>query len=126
MLRKLIFTTTAIIATAVTAAFAADAAQPSALSSMFPLLVIFVIFYFFLIRPQQKQAKKHQQMLNAIKKDDKIVTNGGIYGTVTSVKGGIIEVKIAEGVKVQLSKSAVSSLVTDESDQVVTPEIVKH
>ena len=126
MLRKLIFTTTAIIATAVTAAFAADAPQANALSSMFPLLIIFVIFYFFLIRPQQKQAKKHQQMLNAVKKDDKIITSGGMYGTVSSVKGGNLEIKIADGVKVQILRTAVSSLVTDEADKVVTPEIVKN
>lgn len=125
MLKRLMFSCTVILAFA-QMMFAADAAaQPNALSSMFPLLIIFVIFYFFLIRPQQKQAKKQQQMLNAIKKDDKIITSGGIYGTVTSVKGNVIEVKIAEGVKVQLSKAAVSTLVVDEVEQVQTPEIVR-
>ena len=92
--------------------FAQDAAPQAQnpLSGMFPLIVIFAIFYFLLIRPQQKKAKEHQLMLTGIKKDDKIVTSGGIYGVVTSVKGDILEVRIAEGVKVQIAKSAVSEI----------------
>ncbi len=103
-------------------AAAAPAANP--LGSFLPLIVIFVIFYFLLIRPQQKRAKEHQRMLTALKKDDKIVSTGGIYGTITSVKGDVLEVKIAENVKVQMSRSAVSALVPPEN-QAVTPEVVK-
>ena len=105
--------------------FAEDPAQTaSPLGSFLPLIVIFVIFYFFLIRPQQKKAKEHQAMLNAIKRDDKVLTSGGIYGTITGVKGDVLEVKIAENVKVQVAKSAVSAVIPPEG-QAVTPEIVK-
>jgi preprotein translocase subunit YajC len=102
---------------------AAQPAQGNPLGGLFPLIIIFVIFYFFLIRPQQKRAKEHQKMLNAVKKDDRIISTGGIYGTVTAVKGEILEVKIAENVKVQMAKSAVSTVIQPE--QPVTPEIVK-
>ena len=108
---------------------AADApaqASPNPLGGFFPLIVIFVIFYFFLIRPQQTKAKEHQNMVNALKKDDKVITSGGIYGTVTAVKGELIEVKIAENVKVQVSKSAISTVIPPEAPAAsVDAEIVK-
>ena len=108
--------------------FAADASaqgSPSPLGGFFPLIIIFVIFYFFLIRPQQKKAKEHQNMINALNKDDKVITSGGIYGTVTAVKGEVVELKIAENVKVQVSKSAISTVIAPEAAAPVEPEIVK-
>jgi preprotein translocase subunit YajC len=108
--------------------FAADApaASQNPLGGFFPLIVIFVIFYFFLIRPQQKKAKEHTNLLNALKKDDKIITSGGLYGTVVNVKGEVVEVKIAENVKVQVAKSAIATVVPPEtSSAAVTPEVVK-
>ena len=108
--------------------FAADSpmqAAGSPLGGFFPLIVIFVIFYFFLIRPQQKKSKEHQNMVNALKKDDKIITSGGIYGTVVSVKGEVVEVKIAENVKVMVAKTAISTVIPPETPAVVEPEIVK-
>jgi preprotein translocase subunit YajC len=105
--------------------FAAAGQSPqSAFGSFFPLIVIFVIFYFLLIRPQQKKAKEHQKMLNEIKKDDKVITSGGIHGVVAGVKGEIVELKIAENVKVNVSKSAIGTIITPESE-IKTPEIVK-
>lgn len=101
------------------------APQGNPMANLFPLIIIFGIFYFLLIRPQQKKAKEHQSMLNALKKDDKIITSGGIYGVVNAVKGESIEVKIAEGVKVQVLKSAISTVVTSEA-QAVTPEVIKQ
>ena len=112
-------------------AYAADAVGGTApvnpLVQFMPIILMFVIFYFLLIRPQQKKAREHQQLLNALKKDDKILTTGGIYGTVMQVKGDIIEVKIAENVKVQVAKSAIGSVIQpgQNSNAVVTPEIVK-
>ena len=103
---------------------AAGQAPQSAFGSFFPLIVIFVIFYFLLIRPQQKKAKEHQKMLNEIKKDDKVITSGGIHGVVAGVKGEIVELKIAENVKVNVSKSAIGTIITPESE-IKTPEIVK-
>jgi preprotein translocase subunit YajC len=108
--------------------FAADpaAAQSNPISGFFPLIIIFVIFYFFLIRPQQKKAKEQQAMINAIKKDDKIITSSGIYGTVSAVKGDQLEVKIAENVKIMIVKTAVSTVIAPEAETAaVTPEIVK-
>ena len=108
--------------------FAADAAPASGnpLGGFFPLIIIFVIFYFFLIRPQQKKSKEHQNLINALKKDDKIITSGGIYGTVTAVKGDVVEVKIAENVKVMVAKTAISTVIPPETSAApVEPEIVK-
>jgi len=103
---------------------AAGQSPQSSLGSFFPLIVIFAIFYFLLIRPQQKKAKEVQQMLNTLKKDDKVVTTGGLYGVVSNVKGEIVEVKIAEGVKVDIARSAISNIITQEQ-KIVTPEVVK-
>jgi preprotein translocase subunit YajC len=108
--------------TALAQAEQAPAPGASPFGGLFPLIVIFVIFYFFLIRPQQKKAKEHQQMLNAVKKDDRIVTSGGIYGTVTAVRGDTLEVKIAENVKVQIAKSAVSTVLPPENQAQQTPQ----
>jgi len=90
--------------------------------SIFPLLVIFVIFYVILIRPQQKRAKEHQNMVNNLKRGDRIITSGGIYATVIAVKGNAIEVKISDEVKVLIEKNAVSAVLGAE---VKETEIVK-
>jgi preprotein translocase subunit YajC len=104
----------------------AQAAAPNPLGSFVPLIVIFGIFYFLMIRPQQKKMKEHQKTLNALKKDDKIITSGGLYATVIGVKGEVVEAKIAENVKVQIAKSAVSTVVNEQQENVVvTPEIIK-
>ena len=106
--------------------FAADAAPQSAFGGFVPLIVIFVIFYFLLIRPQQKRAKEHTALLNALKKDDKIITNGGLYGVITAVRGEVLEVKIAEGVKVEISRQGVATVITAKAEEkAVTPEIIK-
>lgn len=82
----------------------------SALGSFFPLILIFVVFYFLLIRPQQGKTKRHQQMLLGLKRGDKIITSGGIYGEITQVGGKTVEIKVTEGVKVTISKTAVAGL----------------
>lgn len=93
-------------------AFAEDApaAAPGAsgLMSIAPLIILFVIFYFLLIRPQQKRAKEHKQMLSAIQKGDNVITAGGLHGRVTSVNEDSITVEIADNVKVKISKDAVT------------------
>lgn len=116
-----------IVASLSSLVYAADgAAASNPLASFLPLIVIFAIFYFLIIRPQQKKAKEHLQMLNSLKKDDRIITNGGLYATVIAVKGEIVEAKIAENVKVQISKTGVSTILPSETqNQPVTPEIVK-
>ena len=83
---------------------------PSMLTSLIPILLIFVIFYLILIRPQQKKQKKHQEMLTMLRKGDKIVTNGGMYGVISDVKEHVIVLKIAENVKIEVVKSAVAAV----------------
>jgi len=76
-----------------------------------PLILIFVVFYFLLIRPQQKKAKQHREMLAAIRRGDKIVTNGGILGTVTKViDENELMVEIAEGIRVRVQRSLVAGV----------------
>jgi preprotein translocase subunit YajC len=77
-----------------------------------PLVVIFVIFYFLLIRPQQKKAKEVKNMLDNIKKGDKVVTAGGMYGVVESVEANTIVLKVAENTKVKFTKSAIATVRT--------------
>ena len=80
------------------------------LTSLLPLVLIFVIFYFLLIRPQQKKAKEHRQMVENLKKGDKIITSGGIYGVVENVGANTITLKIAENVKVKFGKGYIATV----------------
>jgi preprotein translocase subunit YajC len=89
---------------------------PSLLVSFIPILLIFVIFYLLLILPQQKKQKQHQSMLSSLRKGDRIVTNGGIYGTVADVKEHVIVLKVAEEVKIELIKSAVAAVIDKKEE----------
>lgn len=84
----------------------------SPLGAFLPLIVIFAIFYFLLIRPQQKRAKQHREMVGAIKKGDKIITSGGLYGVVDSAGEKTVTVKVAENVKIKLGKSYIATIRT--------------
>ena len=75
-----------------------------------PFILIFVIFYFLLIAPQRKRQKKHTEMLGALKNGDKVVTQGGVHGTVVGVADAVVQVRVADGVKIEISKSAVAGL----------------
>ena len=80
-----------------------------------PLIIIFAIFYFLLIRPQQKKAKEVKAMLDALKKGDKVITAGGIYGVVESTDATVVVLKIAENVKVKVGRNAIVTIrTTDE------------
>lgn len=81
-----------------------------AIAGLLPLILIFVIFYFLLIRPQQKRAKEHKAMLEAIKKGDKVITSGGVYGLVESVGQNTVTLKISENVKVKFGKAYIASI----------------
>ena len=78
--------------------------------SIAPLLIIFVIFYFLLIRPQQRRMKQHQSMIQAVKKNDTVVTGGGLVGKVTKVDETEVEVEIAQGVRVRALKGTLSDV----------------
>lgn len=81
----------------------------SSIASFIPLVLIFVVFYFLLIRPQQKQAKEHQQFLNDLKTGNKVITKGGLHGTITGLTETVVTLEIAQDVRVKLSRSAIAS-----------------
>jgi|TARA_B110000438_G_scaffold234799_1_gene231334 preprotein translocase subunit YajC len=83
-----------------------------------PLILIFVIFYFFLIRPQQKKAKEHKNMVNSLKRGDKIITSGGIFGTVERIMDDDrMEVSISDNVSIELVKSSGVQMLLNSTDQ---------
>ena len=82
-----------------------------------PLILMFVIFYFLLIRPQQKKAKEHQKMIDNIKKGDRVITSGGIHGTVTSLGDTTVSIEIAEKVKIKLSRGNIAALLNAAPDK---------
>ena len=82
-----------------------------AFGQLIPLILIFGIMYFLLIRPQQKKAKDHQAMVQAIRRGDQVVTQGGLIGKVTKVKDeNELEVEVSEGVKVRVLQSTISQV----------------
>jgi preprotein translocase subunit YajC len=76
-----------------------------------PVVLVFVIFYFLLIAPARKKQKRHQQMLNELKPGDRVITQGGIYGTVAGVSDAVVQIKIADQVKVEVDKKSISDKV---------------
>ncbi|MBR8538320.1 preprotein translocase subunit YajC [Carboxylicivirga mesophila] len=90
---------------------AAEGGNP--LMSFAPFVLIIIVFYFFMIRPQMKRQKELRKYREALKKGDKVITTGGIYGKVAEVKDQFVTVEIADGVKVKMDKSAI---VMDMSD----------
>src|SRR5688572_4764790 len=83
------------------------ASWDSLITNFAPLILVFVIFYLLLIRPQQKRAKEHQKKLESIKKNDEVVTIGGIFAKVIHVRDKEFEVEIAPNVRVKILKSSV-------------------
>ncbi|MGZ8849090.1 MAG: preprotein translocase subunit YajC [Thermoanaerobaculia bacterium] len=81
-----------------------------------PILAIGLVFYFLVIAPANKQRRKTQEMLSSLKKGDRVTTTGGIYGTIQGVEADVVYLKIAENVKVKVSRSAVSGVVTGEGE----------
>ena len=79
-------------------------------TSFIPLILMFVIFYFLLIRPQQKKAKEHRAMVGSLKKGDRIVTSGGLYGRITGLDENTLTVEIADKVRVKIARGNVSVL----------------
>jgi preprotein translocase subunit YajC len=75
-----------------------------------PILLIIVIFYFLMIMPAQRRQKKVAEMLKNLKNGDKVVTNGGIYGTIVGLENDAVQLRIAEQVKIKISRSAIAGL----------------
>jgi len=84
-------------------------------TSLIPIILMFVIFYFLLIRPQQKKAKEHREMISRVKKGDRIVTSGGLHGRVTAVTDSTLTVEIADRVRVKIARGNISQVVQSSS-----------
>ena len=86
----------------------------SKLGPFLPLIILFVVFYFLLIRPQQKHQKKRQELLRSLKKGDRVVTIGGLYGMIKDIDEDTIILKIADNVNVKYARAAVDRVLGDE------------
>ena len=89
----------------------------SQLMTFLPIIFIFVIFYFLLIRPQQKKAKDHKQLLNSIKEGDQIITSGGIYGKITGIKDDKVTVEISDKVRVKVNRGHIAGVMRSDGSQ---------
>jgi len=93
---------------------ATPAAGSNPLSSFIPIILIFVIMYFVLLRPQMRRQKEQQKMVAALKTGDRVVTSSGIHGMITNVKETTVTVKVADNVKLEMEKSAISAVARPE------------
>ena len=94
---------------------AAGAGQPNPFMTFMPLIVVFIIFYFFMIRPQMKKQKELNNYRNSLKKGDKVVTTGGIYGKVYEVKDNYLTMDVGGDVKLKVDKNAVLKDITPDA-----------
>ena len=83
-------------------------------SLFLPFLLVFIVFYFFIIRPQKKREDTRKSMIEAVKKGDRIVTIGGVHGTVTKVDEGSVLAQVDDNVKLRFDKNAIASVVTKD------------
>ena len=86
----------------------------AAFASWAPILFMILIFYFLLYRPQQKARKEREEMLSSLKVGTKIITAGGIYGTITALDDTTVTIEIADNVKIQLTKNAIGTIAPDK------------
>lgn len=91
------------------------AGQSNLLFQLFPFLLIFAVFYFLLIRPARVKQKRHQEMLQQLKNGDRVLTSGGIYGTIVGISGGTVQLRVADKVKIEIQKSSISERVEEKS-----------
>ena len=89
--------------------------QGGGFGAFVPLILMFAIFYFLLIRPQQKKAKQHKQLLAALKKGDRVVSSGGLHGVVTGLTEDIVTMEIAPKVRVKVSRGSISGVASKPS-----------
>jgi preprotein translocase subunit YajC len=94
----------------------AQASQPGGLTLFLPLVLIMVIFYFLMILPAQRRQKKVSQMLRELKNGDKVITNGGIYGTIVGLEDDSVQLRIADQVKIKVSRSAIAGLQAESKE----------
>jgi preprotein translocase subunit YajC len=90
-----------------------SSSQGSGLTLFLPLILIMVIFYFLMILPAQRRQKKVAEMLKNLKNGDKVITNGGIYGTIVGIESDSVQLRVSDQVKIKVARSAVSGLQPD-------------
>ncbi len=99
-----------------TLAFAQAAAAPQApaqsnpITSLMPIALIFIIFYFLLIRPQKKSQQAHAKMIDALQKNDEVITSGGMYGTIVNIQDDVITLRVDDNTRVKVQKGSISKL----------------
>ncbi|ANE47192.1 preprotein translocase subunit YajC [Paenibacillus swuensis] len=96
------------------------------IGAFLPLILMFAVFYFLLIRPQQKKQKQRNSMLSAIKKGDKVVTIGGLHGTVLEMNEDTVVLRVNDATKLTFDRSAVNTIVSSAPAASVTPSLTKE
>ena len=91
-------------------------ASPNLLTSFLPIILIIGIFYLLIYRPMRRRQKSHEAMIAELKNGDKVITNGGVYGTVAGLRENTVLLKVADQVKIEVAKSAVASLQAPSQD----------
>ena len=100
--------------------------QGGTFGAFIPLILMFVIFYFLLIRPQQKKSKEHREMISNLKRGDRIITAGGIYGRITGLDDTTVTVEIADKVRVKVGRSNVAAQVKNKGQTSAPKESKKN
>lgn len=85
--------------------------------SLLYIVALFAILYFLMIRPQQQRQKKHQEMIKNLKPDDRVITVGGIYGTIVKIKDNSMVLRVADNVRIEFLKTAISQVTTKEEGE---------
>ncbi|HKY09847.1 MAG TPA: preprotein translocase subunit YajC [Candidatus Binatia bacterium] len=93
---------------------APGAGGPGPIITILPFILIFVIMYFMVIRPQQKKAREHQDMLSKLKRNDEVMTSGGIYGKVIDLKETVVTLEVAPNVRIRVHRPQISVVLTAE------------
>jgi preprotein translocase subunit YajC len=87
---------------------------PGPMMTIFPFILIFIIMYFMVIRPQQKKAKDHQELLKKLKKNDEVMTSGGIYGKVVDLKETVVTLEVAPNVRIRVARPQIAAVLSAE------------
>ena len=90
----------------------AEGGQGGGLTAFIPIILMFAIFYFLLIRPQQRKAKVHKEMLGSLKKGDKVISSGGLHGVITGITDTVVTMEIAPKIRVKVSRGSIAAVTT--------------
>ena len=94
-----------------------EGGEPNPIASLLPFVLMFLVLYLLILRPQMRKQRNQQRMIDELEKNDEIVTSGGIHGTILNIKDDILVVKIADNVKIEVSRAAVSRVKNREDDK---------